>query len=526
MEPRARLEGALVAAGVLALYLVSAAARSDAVILGNDVVPYALGLVAGDPGAILYPHHPLTHLLAWLLYGAASPFTGGGVLAALDAQRWVSAAGGALAALALWNSGRLLAGPMGGRLLALGFALSTGNWLYGSVGETYLPATAALAWLWHLSLSAALTGKVPSAAHLAGWMLLATLLRQDAVLALPWLCLLLPWCTFLGALVGAGAASLALYALAWGIAGGESGFVPWLRGLADTGLWGATPGGSAVAMSLGLTAAAFAWGLWPAAGALWSALLAFGGLAAALLWPKRLEGRAAPSPLAPGQTLGRVALALALFAAARVAFFSWWQPSNIEYHTGTLLPLWLLFAVALAARARGAGAREPSAREPGARGTGTPPPAPGARRVGLALAGVLAAAVGNAQSLILPARSAGIDEQAREAFAWAGEGGAVVTFDALAGYSLLRVPGPPTPVVDLGPGGLDAEAFAAFVIEWLPRLDSGAALVIYQDHVLWDLLGLPAPPLDPERTAALIGLGATDTREDKRGRAYLARIAR
>lgn len=176
-----------------ALYLASAPVTSDALLLGNDVVPYAVELASGDRAALFDAHHLLFHPLAALLAPLVSlGGRAGPVQAALLAQVLVSALGGALAVAAIARASGALAGARAAWVVGLLFATAIGNWLYASVGETYLPATAALAWLWGDALRARARGGSIGAVRLGALALLACLLRQDSVLALPWLVLVAP----------------------------------------------------------------------------------------------------------------------------------------------------------------------------------------------------------------------------------------------------------------------------------------------------------------------------------------------
>jgi hypothetical protein len=56
-------------------------------------------------------------------------------------------------------------------------------------------------------------------------------------------------------------------------------------------------------------------------------------------------------PLVPPRTLAggfpRALLGLGVWGLVRVVFFAWWQPGNLEYHTGNLAPFLLALGLLL-----------------------------------------------------------------------------------------------------------------------------------------------------------------------------------
>ena len=491
------------------LYLVSVPPGSDGLLLGNDVVPYAAALVEGNAAGIVNPHHLLFHLLAALLAPLFEGHFTGAIAHALFAQIALSALGGALATAAVWRGAWYLGGARVARAAAALWIFAVGNWLYASVGETYLPATAALAWLWSDAIAARCGGPPTRTARLVVLILLASLLRQDSVLALPWLLALLPARRYLVALALAGALSLAVYLAAWIFVGTEAGFVPWLRGLADSGLWGKSPGWDGVGVALLLTFAAQSFAV--ARAGIELALGRGVGLDAFFALAP-LFALAAAVPLGAARwTLGdgrrTVCVALLGFALTRFAFFAWWQPSNLEYHAGTLLPLVLLLALALARR-----------------------PDQVAPRTALVFAAAALGALGNWMLLLGPGRESEAGRRAQAALVAAGGNGAVVALDALAFYSLQRARGPGS-----GPqlwdgstsaGGLAPEAWAVLREQLTAHVESGAPLAVSIDLVTPALMGTAPPHVAPEVLSDLLALGSSEVQRDPAGLPWLVVLRR
>lgn len=486
--------------GVVALvYALSFAPLSDGQLLGNDVIPYARGLVVGAPDVLWNPHHLLQHPLALLIYRGLLAVGGEpDVATALRAQVLLSALSGGLLIAWVARYAAVRVGALGALGLSAALAASAGQWLYGAVGETYLPATAVLAWV----LIQAVEGqRTPGAdVRLAAGFLVALLLRQDSVLACAALALLLPPLSAARVIGIAGGASLAAYFLVWlsfvrGDAAGAE-FGAWLRGLAETGLWGAAPDGERLALGAGVQQLAWHYGAQPIYGAAWAwaswgttALLALGAFTLG-------RGRG---------YRGRVLLGLAGYALVRFGFFAWWQPTNLEYHAGTWLPICLAL---VPSEARAAGAAN----------------APRRALPWLACAALLA--VSHATLLWLPYRGAPIHARTVEALAAVRDPqpdaqiGLVLALDVWSVYALQRAD-------HLGPWADASEAAAgrAPVEPWLDRarqtLARGGRVALTRELLLMGRLGLGELPLDAAFLDALVALGDVEARSDEAGRPYL-----
>lgn len=463
---------------------------SDGRILGNDAIPYAVELSAGAPHA--NPHHLLFHPLSRGVLALLAPFGHASfplrspLGLAMTAQVLVSALGAALAALFFLRAARRALGAgwraeISAVALTLMLVFSAGHWLYAAVGETYLPAIAAETALLGLALRERLhRASAPRTVWLVVALLAAVLLRQDSVLVVLPLLLLLPAGRALRVIGGAGLLALGIYALAWGLGAGEASFWDWLRGLATTGLWGAPVSARGFAVAGSLTLTALAYPVWYAGqasmrGELGGAQTAlFLGLAPWILCvlapmlTRPFEDAERPADDdAQLNDRRRAVLALLAFAAVRFGFFAWWQPGNMEYHTGTLTPLALALAVWL-----------------------------GGRRVSLRSAVALASAmvlvlVGNLRYLIAPNQAADLHARATEALAAAGPGGLVLSLDRLGHYALLRAHG-----TQLGPelprlldasdvaGGLDLTSLTELRAAIQATLSRGARVVAARDLLL------------------------------------------
>lgn len=475
---------ALIALGLL----WSVPQSSDAQILGNDALFYAAALDSGSRAEIVSAHHPLTQLLAWGLLGLGRgvgmlPAGHGG---ALEALRWISALGAGACAAWLWAFGTRRLERASGLALALGFAVSAGNWLYGAVGETYLPALFASAGLLATLIEARLAGQPAPIGKGVLWLTLACALRQDAVLVVPAVWLLAGFARGLWILSLAGAASLLLYLGFHGLSGVETPFLPWLRGLADTGLWGAPPDLQRLGISLAVQQHALNYALRHPA----TAWLSYGSTALAalgLLW----LGRGAALPAGAGRAL----LALGLFALTRLLFFTWWQPGNMEYHTGTWLPLFLAAALWLE---RGFPVRS----------------AP--LRAGLISAWALLLLACNWTALIGPLRSERLAERVRAGLQSAGPGALLVALDGFADFMLLRDRGElPYQSASAWISGGDRSQAPALLQAVREHLASGRCVLLLREADLMAELGFPAHPLDPAALGELTALGGRVERLEK-----------
>jgi len=466
-----------------ALCALTFTTASDGIVLGNDVVAYARALGLREPGALLNPHHLLFHplvaaldlCLGWL----GNPRS---VQRALAAHQGISALGAGAAAALLFAFARELCGPLRALLLCAVFALSAGNWLYGSVGESYLPANAALLGLLACALRMRLGLRAENTAPIAAWLLLALLLRQDSVLVAPALFVLLPVRRALSAILAAGLGSLAIYAAAWLIGGPEAGFVDWLRGLERSGLWGAAPDARAVRASLGLTAVAFNYVTWFD---LSLGLMSVGLFVLPLLPPRPLTGGFA-----------RALLGLGLYAVLHLAFFTWWQAGNMEYATGRWVPLVLAAALLLAPDQRGWRAL----RQPMLLGS---------------CAWLLW--VGNTSSLIRPFRAAEMALRAQHAIHLAGQDGAIVALDWQTRYALWREDPRQRELIDASELATRFDLASANALR--ARIDAllaqGRRVVLVIDRVLPRKLKLPVLVDAALLDALTRGLGSTEVRDER-----------
>jgi hypothetical protein len=478
------------------LYRTSLPLDSDGLILGNDVVPYATQLARGSLEGLCNAHHLAFHPLAWIAaQGQALAAGRGGDLTVADAlagQIWISALGGATAVALLFGFARALLGLGPALALTAAYATAAGNWLYASVGETYLPATAAQAGLLVCALRMGSRPRAPHFLPVALWLTAACLLRQDSVLVCAALPLLLRWRTAAAAVTVAGLATLSVYGLAFALCSGpRAQFLPWLRGLADSGLWGTTAPGWFEAL-VGVVTLQHALGFGVRYGA-WATASSL--LATACLVLAALPGRNA----AAGAALRRPIVALLAFALLRHGFFTWWQAGNVEYHTGTLLPLFLAAVLGAA-----------QARPPRWRATGS-----------AALAALLLA-TSNGLVLVLPNRATELADQYAATLAVAGEGPLVISTSALQHYAALRAAVPDVPL--LAP--FVAAQFAApeelrpVVEAAAAHLARGRAVVVLRDAVLPRRLAMGELRLAPEFLTALAELGAAERRVDQRGEVY------
>ncbi|TAJ21981.1 MAG: hypothetical protein EPO68_03980, partial [Planctomycetota bacterium] len=236
----AALVGALV-------YACSFGVHSDALILGNDVVHYALALAEPQGDAPTPANHLAYHWLCRGSYAALCALGGEpGAWLALRAQQLVSAAAGALALYVVARFALRRAGARVGLPLALALGASSGTWIYAAVGDSVVPALAAMAGAWCAALEHA---RAPSGRPwaLLAWLVAALVLRQDALLAVPALLVLLSWRSGAWLLACAGAATLAVYALGWWLAPAGQPFARWLLGVGASGSWnGRLEGGQAL----------------------------------------------------------------------------------------------------------------------------------------------------------------------------------------------------------------------------------------------------------------------------------------
>jgi hypothetical protein len=494
------------AAATAYLSLTTFGPRSDGVVLGNDVLNYADEMLRARGGMLWNPHHLGVHALAAGAYqllracGEAADFA-----TAWRAQQIVACLGAATCVYAIVDFVGELAGPARGALVGAVFAVSAGNWLYAASGETYLPGTAACVGLVVLALRMRLGLADAGWIGPALWLCAACVLRQDSVLVVPALVLLLPWRDAWRSVGAAGALCLVLYATAWRAGGAAESFSTWLRGLAESGEWGRAPGLAQFGQTLGLSLAALAWITWEALplGLACLALLLF-----PLVPPRALRGE-----------FPRALLALAVWALVRVGFFAWWQPGNLEYHTGNLAPFVLALGVLLRPHAWGG-------LQSLLRGGWYP-----LRQLVVLGAAVALLYQSNSAYLLRPHRTEVTAQRLDLAVALAGPGGSVVALDGLTGKALLRARRDGVELIDAGtlagapaPDVALPTALAAGRAQLLAHLSDvlarGNGVVASVDWVLPLRLGKPLWNLDSAFLAQLQALGDAQLLKDEEGHVW------
>ncbi len=496
----------IVFGSAFALFLATFGVHSNGLILGNDVVPYAVALTSGDPAGLWNPHHLLFHPIAglitdmWCLATGSEPT----VARALQGQTIVSALGGAAAVVVLFRFLTHVCRRATALLFAGIFALSSGTWLYASVGETYLPATAALAALLVHCAQVKLSMRAPNPVLIGAWLYVAVLFRQDSVLVVPALPFFLPWRIALVSISGSGLLAVGMYGFAWLLSGSQLGFATWLFGLAETGLWGEGLNITGFAVSPVMMLAALGFGtfyvqtmFFDTGGVVQWIQAASGLLAGVLLVSACLPRR-------PLNDKGRaVAVGLGVFVLVRFLFITWWQPSNLEYHAGTVLPVVLLVAV-----------------------LGDPrigPQARALRRTKLLVCLILVG-VGNWFTLIGPNQSDEIARRSADAISSAGPGGMVVAIDTLQYYALLREEPRNVTLVDASQALLGSPEQIPAVRAAIARtLETGGAVFVVRDVVLpafWRL----APPVPTEPLHALLDGYTSEPIADREDRVWAIQV--
>ena len=493
MKPRSLVLRVLAGLALAAFYLWSVPLASDAQLLGNDAFAYAGGLASGEFARVLDPHHLLHHILAFgvlKLQVAASGGAEPGVAEGLLALRLVSAFGGAACAVAVAHYSARLAGRAAGLWLGAGFAFSAGPWLYSAVGETYLPAAAVSAWLFGELLTAANAKRAMPLFRLAAILTLACLLRQDSVLLVPGVLILAGPRLGSRAVGIAGLASLAFYGLAHRFSGSEAGLLDWLQGLANTNLWGEGFSLSRAAVALITQQHALHYGVrfgsgWTFLSLLTGALLAIAALAAGGPWRR------------PGLTQGL--LALGVTVAVRLLFFTWWQPSNTEYHTPTLVPVFLSLALVVGRSERAVHARWST-------------------RLGAAAAASLL--LGNGACLMQPLQTQHGQTRARTALEQAGPQGLVLALDPYSRFALELIAPPGARIADGAlPQARDNQA--ALIESMTATLAQGEPVALLRDVSLFPRLAFPLYPIDNELLAGLGQLEVQTERFEQAGEPWL-----
>ena len=481
-------------------YLWSVPLYSDAQLLGNDAFAYGAALVSGEWPRLLDPHHLLHHLLAFGVLKLQALGSGGSEATLADglgALRIVSALGGAACAVLVGHFATRLSGRAAGWWLGAAFAFSAGPWLYSAVGETYLPAAAVGAWLFGELLVARREQRTASTLRIVALLTLACLLRQDSVLLVPGVLLLAGLRRGALAVGLAGGASLGLYALAYGFASPDVGLGAWLRGLAETGLWGEGFSLSRAWVTVATQQHALHYGVrfgggWAILSVVVTALLVGAAFAAGGDWRR------------PGLRIGLTALAVTI--AGRLLFFTWWQPSNMEYHTPTLVPGFLMLALIA--------------------GRSNFPAHSTQRRIGPALsaglggAAALSLLLGNGGCLFEPLRTTIGSEQAHAALEQAGQQGLVLALDPFSGFAIDLAAGPGARVAHAARTGPELDRDALFSA-MSATLSNRAPVALLRDVSLMPRLALPLYPIDEELLAGLAGLELETERFESSGEAWM-----
>lgn len=489
--------------GFVALYLGSFSTRSDLLILGNDVVPYARTLVESAEQGMWNPHHLLFHALAGFLLPFWGLFQGGemGVLQALDVQRFLGSAGAAGVVAVLYLYARGFCRRPAALAIAGLSGVSAGSWLYGGVGETYQPATFATALLLVQAIEMRLGRRPLHALPIMALLVLASLLRQDSILVVPVLLVILPWRTALWSIGWAGSCSLAIYAAAWWWSGSEEGLGAWLRGLSESGRWGHPPDLRTVGLAFAFVLCALNYMTWFARESpqvMAALLLSCALLCAAFVPPRRGNDKAA-----------RVVLALLGFALLRTAFFAWWQPTNLEYHSGTLLPLFLALPLWWNPKL--------------------------SKRVGLLRDGLLFAALamlayGNWHYLIAPSRGEVLAERSALAIERAGAGGLVIGLDSLQYYALVREDPSEVALYSAADHVSGPEEFRRPIEEVRSQvattLEAGGRVLLVRDVVLAERFALRSWTVRPEALGALLEGFEEERLRDEAGLVWAMELSR
>ncbi|MFT5285015.1 MAG: hypothetical protein ACI8TQ_001176 [Planctomycetota bacterium] len=468
-----------------AFYLLSIEVKSDGQLLGNDALPYAYQLANGMPGGLFNAAHLLFHPLVLgiaklLAYLPAFEFN---ELTVLFAQQCLSAAGGALSVVMVLRFAKRCAGRSAGIWIAAIYACCYSNWLYSAVGETYAPATAFVAVLLVQAAEVRLGWRRENVLALTGWLFLAVCLRQDSVLVICALPFLLQPKTSLTVIGASGALAFLFYVTAWSMADLDQPFVSWLRNLSEADIWGNAPTFESLSLATGLIAAsihsgiihlhqAFAGRMEWSSLSIWSAILSISVLGMLSLLPSE-RTRATKTVLA----------GFALYFVVRFGFFTWWQPANLEFHNGTLLPVTLIAVLLLRSNVR----RMPTWPLP--------------------LAFVLIA-VGNLTAFVLPNRAMAVSLDTATAVEAVGPGGMIVALNANQYHALLREPPSNVTVVD----GVDI--FVRNNLERLPALmetiqthiESGKPVMLLRELGIWSRMGFPERPINMTAIDKLVPL--------------------
>lgn len=306
--------------------------RTDLPLMVPDVGRWA-GELADNPARPAdHAHHLLVHTLAWALAHGLAMLDGGLTFTtAWRAYAWLSSIGGAATVAFVFTFAARYCGRGWALLFALLLAACQGVWVDAASGESWPLAVAA-----SLGLLLEASRDDPRTPRLIAWLLLATLLRQDAVLIVVALPFLLAWRQAVVVTAVAGVASLTTYVggYVW-ICDSDRSFVMWLIGIADGGAWGSGPP-HARAAQLGQSV------IYAIAAPDVTMYRADRGPLHSLV-PGALILTAATVALVPGERRP-VRRALVVYLLTRALFFGWWYPQEFEFMSATLPPLVMLGA--------------------------------------------------------------------------------------------------------------------------------------------------------------------------------------
>lgn len=291
-------------------------------------------------GFFFHPHHLLYSPSGWLFWRMWRALGYGGD-AELPLEALNSVAGAVCGVGMYWLVLRLTRRWQAALVAAGLLVFNYGVWYFSVEVEVYLPAL-----LWLLATLALLSGLLrrPSArlsVALGITVGMAALYHQSNGLLAPIVVAAAALSESgrrerVRALLTIGAVAGGIVALGYGLAGfGYQGYrsagqlVDWMLFFLRTGWWGHPTRDTLTDLGAGLgnsISPEGGWGYWLAIGA----LLALGGRGAIRRWPRA------------------VALCC-VWIAVYGAFFIWWEAENIEFWIATLLPLWVICGLCVAA---------------------------------------------------------------------------------------------------------------------------------------------------------------------------------
>lgn len=381
----ARREAALVAAALAVVYLLTLTGNHGE---AEDAVNYASGIRDGLTGQALHPHHLLWGALGWLVHNAALALgrDGEGTLGELQAMNAVLAAAGVGF---LWWWLRSVGFRRIAVVLACGvLAFSYGYWFYAGEAEVYVLAAALLVGCLAAAHRAAVQPSVRAFAVLGAVNALAVLAHDTNVLfaAVALTALVVSRGDAPRAeLVRRGAAyalvAVAVTVPAYAAAAAANGHTTpgqaydWISGYAENDEWGKLEPGSVPKAAAGAGRALIGGHTAFATGATRDAAERLGnrnpreelflmrdypaGLAVAVmvlsLAVLLMLGAAVLRLVRARRELGeprrRLALLCLAWLGVYAAFFTWWEPINVEFWIAAWVPASILLALPLADRA-------------------------------------------------------------------------------------------------------------------------------------------------------------------------------